>query len=106
MDYVSYTLSVFDKTGARHYREVDESMLQSASHRHYCQVLGGLSAGFARKISVLDAGCGSGRFFHCLRNVRHLLGIDVSAHMLDQARDPVSRTELDIEAIELCVADI
>ncbi len=106
MDYVNYTLSVFDKTGARHYREVDECMLQSASHRHYCQVLAGLSAGFERRISVLDAGCGSGRFFHCLRNVRHLLGVDMSPHMLDQARDPVRRAELDIETIELRTADI
>jgi len=106
MDYVSNTLSVFDRTGAQHYREVDERMLQSASHQHYCQILGELTAGFDRRIYVLDAGCGSGRFFHCLRNVRHLLGVDVSPHMLDQARDPVSRAELDIETIELRAADI
>jgi SAM-dependent methyltransferase len=90
MDYVKDTLSVFDETGARHYRDVDQRMLQSASHRHYCKILRELTAGFERRISVLDAGCGSGRFFHCLRNVRHLLGIDVSPHMLDQARNPVS----------------
>jgi len=81
MDYVSNTLSVFDRTGAQHYREVDERMLQSASHQHYCQILGELTAGFDRRIYVLDAGCGSGRFFHCLRNVRHLLGVDVSPHI-------------------------
>jgi len=104
MDYVRDTLSVFDETGARHYREADERAL--ASRQHYCEILCRLSAGFGRRISVLDAGCGSGRYFHCLRNVRHLLGVDISAHMLDQARDPVSRAELDIEAIELRCGDI
>jgi SAM-dependent methyltransferase len=65
-----------------------------------------VSAGFGRKIDVLDAGCGTGRYFHCLCNVRRLVGIDLSPHMLDEARKPVKGNELDIEEIELKCGDV
>jgi ubiquinone/menaquinone biosynthesis C-methylase UbiE len=65
-----------------------------------------LSNGFGKKINVLDIGCGTGRYFHCLRNVKRLVGIDISAPMLELARDPVKSKKLDIEDIELRCGDI
>ncbi len=38
------------------------------------------------QIDVLDAGCGTGRHFHCLQHVRLLVGVDISAEMLRAAR--------------------
>ena len=38
---------------------------------------------------MLDLGCGTGRYFHCAQNVKSLVGVDPSEHMLQQAREPV-----------------
>ena len=48
--------------------------------------LAGLCAGFERPISVLDLGCGTGRYFPALSHVRELVGIDASESMLERAR--------------------
>ena len=80
--------------------------MEHGSRQHYCEIVRQLSGGFDRKITVLDLGCGTGRYFHCLRNVKRLLGTDISPHMLEQARDPVRNKELDIEEIELICGDI
>lgn len=36
-------------------------------------------------LRVLDLGCGTGRYFHCLKNVSSLVGIDISPDMLEVA---------------------
>ena len=62
--------------------------------------------GFARGISVLDLGCGTGRYFHCLRNVDRLLGVDISVEMLRQARIPVKKELIKINRIDLVCANV
>jgi SAM-dependent methyltransferase len=96
----------YDEKGARYYRESEETTIQYGSRKHYCDVLKDLSASFERKISVLDVGCGTGRYFHCFQNVERLLGLDISQPMLDQAINPVKRDEIKIENISLFCADI
>jgi SAM-dependent methyltransferase len=96
----------YDEQGATHYRKSEETTIQFGSRKHYCGVLRDISASFERKISVLDVGCGTGRYFHCLQNVERLLGLDVSQPMLDQALDPVHKDEIRIENISLLCADI
>jgi SAM-dependent methyltransferase len=49
-----------------------------------------LCAGFERPISVLDLGCGTGRYFPALSQVRELVGIDASESMLERARTAAS----------------
>jgi ubiquinone/menaquinone biosynthesis C-methylase UbiE len=86
---------------ARKYRDADELDVRGRDHCQICSVLQTLSASFAGQITVLDLGCGTGRFFHCLRNVRKLVGVDVSEEMLAAARHPVQGEEIEAEQIEL-----
>jgi ubiquinone/menaquinone biosynthesis C-methylase UbiE len=98
-------MNEFDKGRSVQYRAGDERAASHGSRQHYCEILRELSAGFGHKISVLDVGCGTGRYFHCLRKVRRLVGTDISPHMLEQARSPVNSNELDIEKVDLLCAD-
>jgi ubiquinone/menaquinone biosynthesis C-methylase UbiE len=99
-------MDAFDKRRSVQYRAGDERSASHGSRQHYCGILRELSAGFGHKINVLDVGCGTGRYFHCLHKVKRLVGIDFSLHMLEQARSPVHSNELDIEKIELLCADV
>ncbi len=106
MDYAKESVRIFDGSWARQYREGDERAIGHGSRQHYGDILRRLCGSFGRKITVLDAGCGSGRYFHCLRKVERLVGIDISPHMLEQARNPIHRESLDIEKIELLCGDV
>lgn len=86
---------------AQQYRRDDEIEITTELHRHLKGILESLTSSFGRPISVLDLGCGTGRYFHCLRNVRHLVGLDVSEEMLRIAAEPVRAEEVTIETIEL-----
>ena len=44
---------------------------------------------FHHPIDVLDLGCGTGRYFWGCDNVRSLVGLDASAPMLAEARQPI-----------------
>jgi len=83
------------------YREDDEIEVTTENHQHVSRILREMSASVSRPISVLDAGCGTGRYFHCLRNVDYLLGIDVSPDMLEAARVPVRESEVQARQITL-----
>jgi SAM-dependent methyltransferase len=97
----------YDAQRAAAYRERDEAALAPGhASAHYAEVIRRLSREFDRKIDVLDVGCGTGRFFHSLANVRRLVGLDISAQMLEQAREPVRKEQLDIEAMELICGDV
>jgi cyclopropane fatty-acyl-phospholipid synthase-like methyltransferase len=77
----------------RQYRRDDEIEVTTQNHRRLEAMLRKLTSSFGRPISVLEAGCGTGRYFHCLENVEELVGVDVSPEMLDAAQQPV-RAEL------------
>lgn len=50
------------------------------------------------KISVLELGCGTGRYFHFLTNIRKLIGVDISFDMLNSARENL-KTMPELEAV-------
>ena len=58
------------------------------------------------KIHLLDVGCGTGRYFHCLKNVELLVGVDISAEMLRAAETPVKNEELSAKNIRLLQRNI
>lgn len=91
---------------ARGQRQSDEVTVGTGARQHYAEVLEGITRSFGRPISVLDAGCGTGRFFHCLRHVQSLLAIDASPYMLAEARTPVRAEAIDAGQIELLCANI
>lgn len=108
VDYSSFekTLTAAYRQAAGRYRRDDELEIQTENHRRLCGNLGRISAAFDRKIAVLDAGCGTGRHFHCLRNVATLTGVDISAEMLRAAEKPVRNEHLDFQEIRLVRSNI
>ena len=83
------------------YRRDDEVEVTTENHRHLGRRLKEVCHSFEHPIRALDVGCGTGRYFHCLENVRSLVGLDVSEEMLTAAREPVRAEELSVGAIEL-----
>jgi SAM-dependent methyltransferase len=91
---------------ARQYRLADEAHVTSAEHFKLKERLANLCLSFQREITVLDFGCGTGRDFHCFRNVKHLVGVDVSPAMLKEAANPVRQSEIQVQKIDLRCSDI
>jgi SAM-dependent methyltransferase len=81
--------ALYTDTYAAHYRAHDDAIRDGGTVARLDEWLGGICRGFERPIDVLDLGCGTGRYFHALTNVRRLVAIDVSAAMLERARQPV-----------------
>ena len=88
------------------YRRDDEIEVQTENHRHFSGILNDLTSSFPGKIRVLEAGCGTGRYFHCLKNVEELVGLDVSQEMLEAARCPVREEEVTAERIQLLCGNV
>ena len=83
------------------YRHDDEIEVTTENHQHFSQILRGISGSFDHPISVLDSGCGTGRYFHCLQNVDSLIGLDISPEMLEAAASPVRQDEISAREIQL-----
>lgn len=83
------------------YRRDDEIEITTANHKRLSLVLKQICHWFPHPIDVLDVGCGTGRYFHCLANVRRLVGVDVSEDMLTAAEHPVLEETVSAEQIEL-----
>jgi ubiquinone/menaquinone biosynthesis C-methylase UbiE len=78
----------YDRT-ARDYRAQDEEHICGRDYEQIAKTLKDICASFDREIRVLDLGCGTGRYFHCVQNARELVGLDISQQMLNTARNPV-----------------
>ena len=85
---------------ARRYRGSDDAIRDGELVTRFGGWLGGICDRCGRDIDALDLGCGTGRYFHALRHVRRLIGIDVARPMLDEARHPVGAPAIDVELIE------
>jgi SAM-dependent methyltransferase len=97
---------MFNEAYALEYRQSDELEAASENHSGICTTLASISRSCGPEIAVLDLGCGTGRYFHCLRNVKWLVGVDVSLPILLQSRCPVKSEEIQIERIDLVCANI
>jgi ubiquinone/menaquinone biosynthesis C-methylase UbiE len=86
---------------ASKYRRDDEIEITTEHHRHLKGMLNAMTVSFTRPISALDVGCGTGRYFYCLKNVEQLIGIDLCDEMLKIAENPVRREEITVQNIEL-----
>lgn len=95
----------YDRT-ARDYRTQDEEHISGRDYEHISEILKEVSASFGRKIRALDLGCGTGRYFHCVRNARELVGLDISQQMLDAARNPVRSQDVSARKITLLQGDL
>ena len=93
-------------SGADQYRKDDEVEVATPYHQRRARKLAELSSAFGRGISVLDVGCGTGRYFYCLRNVDRLVGMDITPEMLEAARRPVNANMISARAIELVQGNV
>jgi ubiquinone/menaquinone biosynthesis C-methylase UbiE len=91
---------------ARGYREEDERSKDDISHAGKCKIIRELSAAFKDQPTVLDLGCGTGRYFHCLAKQKLLVGVDPSEHMLRQAQHPVNHTTTHVQLVRGSLHDI
>ncbi len=83
------------------YRRDDEIEVQTRNHQRLTESLARICRSFPKPITVLDVGCGTGRYFHCLENVASLTGIDISEEMLTYAIDPVRKEQIKVKDIRL-----
>lgn len=96
---------VYDET-AKKYRQQDEEHVSGDDYKHLSRVLENVSSSFGHEVDVLDLGCGTGRYFHCVRNVRRLVGLDISQEMLDAAKTPVKADQVSAREIVLMKSDL
>lgn len=94
------------RKAAQDYRRDDEIEVHTDHHCWIWKTLADVSSSFEREISALDAGCGTGRHFHCLANVNRLVGVDLSPEMLRVARMPIRREMICARQTELVCGDI
>lgn len=91
---------------ARQYRKQDEAAIKTEDFLREKEILQTLCASLPRESVALDIGCGTGRYFHCLRGVSRLVGMDLSLSMLQLARQPVQAEQIASMKIDLLCADI
>lgn len=87
------------------YRMNDERDIATPASREVISHLEYLCGLFEHRINALDVGCGTGRFFHALRGVDELTGIDLSKEMLSTAENPIYANKLDAQDIKLIHGD-
>jgi SAM-dependent methyltransferase len=97
---------LYDRDLAARYRESDDRAAERGELDRTTHQLREISRSFGREISVLDLGCGTGRFLHAVENARRLLGVDASPEMLVQASRPVRAAEVSAKEVTLIEADI
>jgi SAM-dependent methyltransferase len=90
---------------AERYRAEDESPAPGAAVGRLGAWLQAVCERFPEPIDALDLGCGSGRYFSALRNVRRLVGIDASGPMLNWARRPLGGAAFAPGSLTLVEAD-
>jgi SAM-dependent methyltransferase len=91
---------------APQYRRDDEIEAQTENHRRIGGNLRRICRSFRQPIRVLEIGCGTGRYFHCLENVKLLVGTDLSVAMLQHARQPLHAEEITASEIQLVPGNI
>jgi SAM-dependent methyltransferase len=103
---VGEKVSASYKAVFQQYRRDDEIEVASQNHRHLSGILRDLTTAFPHPVRVLEAGCGTGRYFHCLKNVEELVGLDVCPEMLQAAEHPVLEDEITVPNIRLMCENI
>ena len=98
--------STYSPDSAAIYRHADEVGKETDPHAGKCDIIKGLSRRFTGPIAVLDLGCGTGRYFHCIENLKHLVGVDPSHNMLVQARKPVMGVTRNVRLVRSSLQEV
>ena len=97
---------LYDEPYARRYRECDDGLVDVGATRALAEWLREVTHRFDRPIDVLDLGCGTGRYFFALDNVRRLVGLDASSAMLAEAQHPPHQDLVRAESVTLVNGDL
>lgn len=92
---------LYNQSYSKTYRISDNAAVIGDNFARKRNILQSITTSFDYEISALDIGCGSGRYFHCMKNTRTLTGIDASQFMIDEAKNPVKNNEITIADIDL-----
>lgn len=95
------TVMLYNETYSESYRHFDDTYVGTPDYLHFVPLLRDLTESFNRPIKVLEIGCGTGRYFHALRNTIELTGLDISEHMLKLAENPLKSNDVKIPVINL-----
>ena len=98
--------NLYDDAYARRYRDRDNQLESAGSNQDFIDWLGSVCDRFTDPIDALDLGCGTGRYFWGLRNVKALTGLDASAPMLEEARHPIHGERLAATPVTLVHGDV
>ena len=101
LEQIGETIAANYRVVAPKYRSDDEIEIKTEHHSHLKGILQNTTSSFNRPISVLDLGCGTGRYFYCLINVDRLVGLDLCEEMLKIAENPVNQEQITISEIQL-----
>jgi len=97
---------VYDAPSAERYRQHDDELRLSSPSMALAAWLAAACKACGTDLSVLDLGCGTGRYFWALEGVRELVGLDASPAMLERARRPYAAGQVRIPQITLLHGDI
>lgn len=92
---------LYSKKYSEIYRASDVEEETEIFHEEITTKIREITTGFPYPIDVLDIGCGTGRYFYALKNVRELTGIDVSDDMLLAAKNPIRKEEVTVKKTKL-----
>jgi ubiquinone/menaquinone biosynthesis C-methylase UbiE len=98
--------ALYDADYARRYRSRDEELESVGSYHELVRWVGELCDRFDHPVDVLDLGCGTGRYFWGLRNIKTLTGIDASEPMLAEASRPTHAHQITAIEITLVKGDV
>jgi len=106
MENIKTVQEYYPKKKADRYKETDFSEKNKKARKHRDKIIFDICNSFNKEIDVLDVGCGSGRYFHAVRNFRKLVGIDVNHFMLEYAENPALMDKSSLSKIYLIKGDI
>ena len=97
---------VYNASNAERYRRHDDQLPDSAPSMALAAWLARVCHSCGHDLTVLDLGCGTGRYFWALEGVRELVGLDASPAMLERARQPYAGQQIRIKQISLVHGDV
>lgn len=101
LHYEQENEQVYTETMTTGYRKYDAEFIHTKAYQHFSSLIKETLKTLPTPVSVLDVGCGTGRYFHVLTNIASLTGIDVSENMLKEAANPYKREDVPVDEIKL-----
>jgi len=97
--------ALYDAAYADRYRSHDDGLAESGPYLGFVAWLQRVCARFTDPSDALELGCGTGRYFCALQNVRFLVGLDASPAMLALAAHPLREEAIVVDRVTLVEGD-